>query len=130
RELIDAAKAKPDQIAYASAGYGSMNHLAMEMLKFQAQIDLRHVPYRGNPLAAIDVISGHVPVFADYVLTGLPHVKDGKLRGLAVTGRTRLAALPDLPTLSESGLPDYEASLWFALFAPAGTPPAVIDKLS
>lgn len=129
-DLIAMAKEKPGQIAYASSGYGSMNHLAMEMFKFQAQVDLRHVPYRGSPLAAVDVISGQVPVFADYVLTGLPNVKDGKLRGLAVTSSTRFAALPELPTIAEAGLPDYEVSLWFAFFAPAGTPQPVIAKLN
>jgi len=128
-DLIQAAKDRPGQIAYASAGMGSINHLAMEMLKFQANIDLRHVPYRGAPLAEIDVINGRVPILADYVLTGLPHVKDGSLRALAVTGRTRLAGLPDVPTISESGLPDYEATLWFALFATAGTPQPIMDKL-
>lgn len=128
-ELIAMAKQKPGEIAYASAGYGSVNHLAVEMFKSQAGIDLRHVPYRGNPLAAIDVISGQVPVFVDYVLTGLPHVRDGKLRALATTSATRLAAMPDLPTISESGVPGFEASLWFAFFAPAGTPPEIVAQL-
>ena len=129
-ELIALAKQKPGEIAYASAGVGSMNHLAVELLKAQMGIDLRHIPYRGNPLAAIDAISGQVPLFFDYVLTGLPHVRDGKLRALATTSATRLPALPDLPTMAEAGVPGYEASLWFALFAPAGTPADVIEKLN
>jgi tripartite-type tricarboxylate transporter receptor subunit TctC len=129
-ELIALAKQKPGEIGYASAGAGSMNHLAVELLKAQTGIDLRHIPYRGNPLAAIDAISGQVPLFFDYVLTGLPHVRDGKLRALATTSARRLAVLPDLPTMSEAGVPGFEASLWFALFAPAGTPAEVIGKLN
>jgi tripartite-type tricarboxylate transporter receptor subunit TctC len=129
-ELIALAKQKPGEIAYASAGHGSMNHLAVELFKLQTGIDVRHVPYRGNPLAAIDVISGHVPLFFDYLLTGLPHVKDGKLRALATTGAKRTPALPDLPTVSEAGVPGFEASLWFAFFAPAGTPKEIVDKLT
>ena len=129
-ELIALAKQKPGEIAYASAGHGSMNHLAVELFKLQTGIDVRHVPYRGNPLAAIDVISGHVPLFFDYLLTGLPHVKDGKLRALATTGAKRTPALPDLPTVSEAGVPGFEASLWFAFFAPAGMPKEIVDKLT
>ena len=129
-ELIALAKQKPGEIAYASAGHGSMNHLAVELFKLQTGVDVRHVPYRGNPLAAIDVISGQVPLFFDYLLTGLPHVKDGKLRALATTGEKRTPALPDLPTVSEAGVPGFEASLWFGFFAPAGTPKEIVDKLS
>jgi tripartite-type tricarboxylate transporter receptor subunit TctC len=129
-ELIALAKQKPGEIAYASAGHGSMNHLAVELFKLQTGVDVRHVPYRGNPLAAIDVISGQVPLFFDYLLTGLPHVKDGKLRALATTGEKRTLALPDLPTVSEAGVPGFEASLWFGFFAPAGTPKEIVDKLS
>jgi tripartite-type tricarboxylate transporter receptor subunit TctC len=130
QELIALAKQKPGEIAYASAGHGSMNHLAVELFKLQTGIDVRHVPYRGNPLAAIDVISGHVPLFFDYLLTGLPHVKDGKLRALATTGDKRTPALPELPTVSEAGVPGFEASLWFAFFAPAGTPKEIVEKLT
>ncbi len=129
-ELIAIAKQKPGEIAYASAGYGSMNHLAVEMLKVQAGIDMRHVPYRGNPIAVVDVISGQVPVFFDYLLTGMPHVKDGKVRALATTGAKRTPALPNLPTMAEAGVPNFEASVWFAFFAPAATPPDIIDKLN
>jgi tripartite-type tricarboxylate transporter receptor subunit TctC len=129
-ELIALAKQKPGEIAYASAGYGSMNHLAVELLKGQTGIDLRHVPYRGNPVAAIDVISGQVPVFLDYFLTGLPHVRDGKLRALAMTGTKRADSMPELPTMMEAGVPGFEASLWFAFFAPAGTPADIIGKLN
>jgi tripartite-type tricarboxylate transporter receptor subunit TctC len=129
-ELIALAKQKPGEIAYASAGVGSMNHLAVELLKSQVGIDLRHIPYRGNTMAAVDAINGQVPLFVDYVLTGLPHVKDGKLRALATTSPTRLGVLPELPTMMEAGVPDYEASLWFALFAPAGTSPDIVDKLN
>jgi tripartite-type tricarboxylate transporter receptor subunit TctC len=129
-ELITAAKARPGAIDYASAGPGSMNHLAMELFKARTGTDLRHIPYRGNPLAAVDVISGRVPVFMDYVLTGVPNVRSGKLVALAATSASRLPQLPDLPTVAEAGVPGFESSLWFAFFAPAGTLPQVVARLS
>lgn len=129
-ELIAAAKQRPGEIDYASAGPGSMNHLAMELFKVKTGTNLRHIPYRGNPLAAIDVIGGRVPVFMDYVVTGVPNVKSGKLVALAATSSSRLPQLPDLPTVAESGVPDFEASLWFAFFAPASTPPQIVSKLN
>jgi tripartite-type tricarboxylate transporter receptor subunit TctC len=128
-ELIAAAKQRPGEIAYASAGPGSMNHLAMELFKVKTGTDIRHIPYRGNPLAAIDVIAGQVPVFMDYVLTGVPNIQAGKLIALAATSSSRLPQLPDLPTVAEAGVPGFESSLWFAFFAPAGTPPQVVAKL-
>ena len=129
-ELIAAAKQRPGEIDYASAGPGSMNHLAMELFKAKTGTNLRHIPYRGNPLAAVDVIGGRVPVFMDYVVTGVPNVKSGKLVALAATSASRLPQLPDLPTVAEAGVPDFEASLWFAFFAPSGTLPQVVSKLN
>ncbi len=129
-ELIEAARKRPGEIAYASAGPGSMNHLAMELFKVKTGTDLRHIPYRGNPLAAVDVIAGRVPVFMDYVLTGVPNVRAGKLVALAATGSSRLPQLPDLPTVAEAGVPGFESSLWFAFFAPAGTPSEAVARLS
>ncbi|HEV2000587.1 MAG TPA: tripartite tricarboxylate transporter substrate binding protein [Xanthobacteraceae bacterium] len=129
-ELIAMAKAKPGDIPYASAGNGTTNHLAVELFKITTGIDLLHVPYRGNPLAIMDVIGGRVPVFFDFVLTGLPHVRDGKVRALATTGLHRSAVLPDVPTVIEAGVPNFEAATWFGVFAPARTPREITDKLN
>ena len=129
-ELIALAKAKPGEISYASAGNGSTNHLAVELFKSMTGIEMLHVPYRGNPLAIVDVIAGRVPVFFDFVLTGLPHVREGKVRALAVTGARRSPVLPEVPTVAESGVLGFEASTWFAVYAPAGTPPAIVEKLN
>ena len=129
-ELIALAKAKPGEISYASAGNGSTNHLAVELFKIKTGIDMLHVPYRGNPLAIVDVIAGRVPVFFDFVLTGLPHVREGKVRALAVTGAHRSPVLPDVPTVAEAGVPGFEASTWFGVYAPAGTKPAIVEKLN
>jgi tripartite-type tricarboxylate transporter receptor subunit TctC len=130
QELIALAKSKPGEISYASAGNGSTNHLAVEMFKIETGIDMLHIPYRGNPLAIVDVIAGRVPVFFDFVLTGLSHVREGKVRTLAVTGAHRSKVLPDVPTVMEAGVPDFEASTWFGVFAPGGTKPAIVEKLN
>jgi tripartite-type tricarboxylate transporter receptor subunit TctC len=130
QELIALAKSKPGEISYASAGNGSTNHLAVEMFKIETGIDMLHIPYRGNPLAIVDVIAGRVPVFFDFVLTGLSHVREGKVRALAVTGAHRSKVLPDVPTVMEAGVSDFEASTWFGVFAPGGTKPAIVEKLN
>ena len=129
-ELIAQAKSKPGQIGYASAGFGTTNHLAVELFKAQTGVDLLHVPYRGNPLAMIDVIAGQVPVFFDFVLTGAPHVKSGSVRALATTGAQRSSVLPDVPTAIEAGVKDFDASTWFAFYAPTGTPKEIVEKLN
>ena len=129
-ELIALAKSKPGQINYASAGFGTTNHLAVELFKVQTGIDMVHVPYRGNPLAMVDVIAGQVPVFFDFVLTGRPHVQSGAVRALATTGASRSQVLPEVPTVREAGVPDFEASTWFGIYAPTGTPKAIVDKLN
>jgi tripartite-type tricarboxylate transporter receptor subunit TctC len=129
-ELIAMAKAKPGDITYASAGNGTTNHLATEMFKVMTGIDMLHIPYRGNPLAVVDVIGGRVPVFFDFVLTGLPHVREGKVRALATTGATRAPVLPNVPTAIEAGVPGFETGTWFGVYAPAGTPKAITDKLN
>jgi tripartite-type tricarboxylate transporter receptor subunit TctC len=129
-ELIAMAKEKPGEIPYASAGNGTTNHLAVELFKVTTGINLLHVPYRGNPLAIMDVIGGRVPVFFDFVLTGLPHVREGKVRALATTGLHRSAVMPDVPTVSESGVPGFEAATWFGVYAPARTPRDIVDKLN
>jgi tripartite-type tricarboxylate transporter receptor subunit TctC len=129
QELIAAAKAKPGQFNYASAGFGSTNHLATELFKSKTGIDLVHVPYRGNPLAVVDVISGHVPVFFDFVLTGKPHVQAGEVRALATTGAQRSSVLPDVPTVQQAGVAGFEASTWFGIYGPAGLSKDIVAQL-
>jgi len=128
-ELVALAKAKPGDLAYATPGLGTSTHLATELFKQQAGIELRHVPYRANPLAMNDVIGGQIPVFFDFVTTGAPHVRAGKVRGLATTGRKRPPVLPELPTMIEAGVADFEATTWIAVFAAAGTPRNTIVRL-
>ena len=129
-ELVAQAKGRPGQINYASGGNGTTNHLAVELFKAQTGIDMVHVAYRGNPLAMIDVIGGHVPVFFDFVLTGAPHVRSGAVRALATTGAQRSSILPDLPTVIEAGVPGFEASTWFGVYGPAGTPKEMVTRMS
>ena len=128
-DLIALAKAKPGQLSFASPGHGTVNHLAFEMFKQQAGIDVKHVTYRSNPLAMNDVISGQVPVFMDLVTTGAPHVTAGSVRGLATASSQRSPLLPDVQTTAEAGMPNFEAGTWFAVFAPDGTPPDVVTHL-
>lgn len=130
-DLIAAAR-KPSEkpIYFASAGNGSGAHLFAELFNSQAGVKMQHVPYRGAAPAMSDVLGGQVPLTFDNIVTTLPLVKGGKLRALAVTTKTRSRAAPDIPTVAESGLPGYDATAWFGLFAPAGTPAAVIQKLS
>ena len=130
KELVAQAKARPGQINYASGGFGTTNHLAVELFKAQTEIDLVHVAYRGNPLAVVDVIGGHVPVFFDFVLTGAPHVRSGAVRALATTGAQRSSVLPDVPTAMEAGITGFEASTWFGVYAPAGTPTEMLTAIS
>jgi tripartite-type tricarboxylate transporter receptor subunit TctC len=129
-ELVALAKSKPGEISYASAGYGSGNHLRTELLKSLAGIDLVHVPYRANPIAEIDVIAGRVPVMFDLLLTALSHVKQGELRALATTSDKRSALLPEVPTSVEAGYPDLVSGTWFAAYAPANTPKPIVEKLN
>ncbi len=129
-ELIAMARAKPGDIAYASAGNGTTNHLAVEQFKQMTGINLLHVPYRGNPLAVVDVIGGRVPLFFDFVLTALPHVREGKVRALATTGLKRTPVMPDVPTVIESGVSGFDAGTWFAVYAPARTSKEIVAKLN
>ena len=130
RELIALAKREPGRINYASVGNGSGVHLATEMLKKQAGISLTHIPYKGSAPALTDVLAGTTPLMFVNLLSGLPHVKSGKLRVLAVGTPARLAALPDVPTVAEAGLPGYEFQVWIGIVAPAGTPATVVDRLN
>ena len=128
-ELIAMAKAKPGTIAFASSGNGSAQHLSGELFRQRAGVDITHIPYKGGGPALNDVIGGQVPVFFANMASGLPHVKGGKLRALAITGARRSPALPDAPTMAEAGLAGYEVYEWNAVFAPAGTPAPVVAKL-
>jgi tripartite-type tricarboxylate transporter receptor subunit TctC len=130
RELVALAKAKPGELNYSSAGGGTSNHLAGELLKSMAGIDIVHVPYKGSAPALNDLIAGQVSLMFDLVLTAAPHIKSGAVRGLAVTGAQRSAVLPELPTVAESGISDYEVSAWFGIFAPAGVPQAAVRRLN
>jgi tripartite-type tricarboxylate transporter receptor subunit TctC len=130
RELVALARARPGQILYASAGSGTSTHLAAALFEHLAQIKLVHVPYKGGGPAIVDVIAGQVPVTFGTAASVSPHTKSGRLRGLAVTGGQRSAVLPALPTIAESGVPGYEMLNWLGLFAPAGMPRAIVEKLS
>ena len=129
-QLIEAAKAKPESVGYATPGNGSTPHLAMELFASAAKINFMHVPYKGGAQALTDVIGGQVPVVALNALEILPHWKSGKLRPLAVLSAKRSALFPDVPTIAESGFPGFEASVWYGLMAPAGTPKPVLAALS
>ena len=130
RELVAYAKAQPGKLSYASGGVGGIQHLATELLKREAGIDIVHVPYKGSGPGTLALVSGQVQVFLTNVLALLPLTKSGKVTGLAITGANRVKAAPDVPTFAEAGYPSVDVSLWQGMFAPAGTPKAVIEKLS
>ncbi len=130
KELIAAAKARPGSINYGSSTPGTGGHLSVEMLKWMAGIDLVHVPYKGAGPALAALLAGEVPLMCTSPLPTLPHIRSGKLRALAMTGRARSRALPEVPTVAESGLPGFQSSLWYALLAPAGTPAPVVKRLN
>jgi len=129
-ELIDYARANPGKVFFASAGNGTTSHLAGELFKTAASIDIVHVPYRGGGLAAADVAGGQVQMMIDVMPNVLPLATGGKLRALGVSTAARVPAAPEIPTIAESGLPGFEVSAWDGIFAPAGTPPAVIERLN
>ena len=128
-DVIALAKAKPGELSYASAGPGTSNHLAGELFAGEAGIKLLHVPYKGSAPALSDVLSNHVALMFDLQATAAPHVNAGRLKALAVTGKKRSELLPDVPTMIESGVPGYEVLAWFGLFAPAGVPRPIVDRL-
>ena len=128
-KMIEAARAKPGSLAFASPGNGSTPHLAAELFARAAGMQLQHIPYRGGAQAITDVISGQVPLLAMNALEVSPHVKSGKLKVLAVLSPNRSAIFPDAPTIAESGFPGFEASVWYALMAPAATPRAIVTQL-
>jgi tripartite-type tricarboxylate transporter receptor subunit TctC len=128
-ELIALAKARPGQLSYATSGIGAMSHLAMELFKYMAGVNLVHVPYRGSAPAAYDLIGGQVQAAFNNLIPTLPHVKSGRLRALGVSGATRSAVLPEVPTVAESGLPGYEAMQWYGVLLPAGAPKPMVAFL-
>ena len=129
KELVAYAKANPGKVLYASAGNGTLNHLAPEMLKAMAGIDLVHVPFKGAVAALTDVMSGRQQVYIGALVSTVPQIKAGRVRAIAITGKQRSALLPDLPTVAESGLPDYDVSAWYGILAPAGTPRPLIQAV-
>ena len=130
KELIALAKARPGQIAYASAGHGTAAHLAGELFKSMAKVDMVHVPYKGNVPAITDLIAGQTSLLFATMPTVLPHVQTGRLKALAVTSSARSPAAPQLPTVAESALPGFSVTNWIGFFAPAGTPRDVVTKLN
>ena len=129
-QLLALGKQKPGSLNYCSAGNGSINHLAGEMFSQKTAMPMTHVPYRGSGPATLDLIAGRVQVFFATVPTILPHVKDGRVELLAVTGRTRSTLFPDVPTVIESGIAGFDVSTWWGLVAPAGTPSAIVERLN
>lgn len=130
KDLIAAAKAKPDTIGFATSGQGSSQHMSGELFKLLAGADLAHVPYKGSAPAIQDVIGHQVPTSFETVTVALPHIQGGKVRALAVTSAQRSSALPNVPTMQEAGVPGFDVSSWQALYAPAGTPAAIVQRLN
>lgn len=129
-EFITYAKSQPGKLSYASGGNGSSAHMSMELFKSMSGVEIQHVPYKGASQALTDLMAGQVAIFIGNMPPTVPLVKAGKLRALAVTTKSRSALMPELPTMSEAGLPGYETVAWFGVLAPAGTPPEIVRKLS
>ena len=128
-ELVALARANPGKLNFGSPGIGTTGHLGLALLMHAADIKLTHIPYKGAAPAITDLIAGQIDGVVDNPPTVLPHIEAGRLRPLAVAAKQRMALLPDLPTAAEAGVPNYEASSWFGVVAPAGTPPAIVEKL-
>jgi tripartite-type tricarboxylate transporter receptor subunit TctC len=130
KDVIDAAKKEPGKLTFASSGNGTSIHLSGELFKMMSGTQMTHVPYKGSSAALPDVMSGQVNIMFDNAPSAMPHIKGGKLKAIAVTSSTRSPALPNVPTIAEAGLPGFEASSWFGVLAPAGTPKDIVDRLS
>lgn len=130
QELLAYAKANPGKLTFGSSGNGSSHHLAGEMLNMRANVQTRHVPYKGTASMMTDLLGGQIDMTFDPIISSLPHVKSGKLRALAVTSAQRVPMLPDLPSMQEAGVPNYDVGSWYGLMAPAGTPRAIVAKIS
>ena len=129
-EFIALAKAQPGKLNYASSGPGTPYHMAGELFKAMAGVDIVHIPYKGSSGARTDTLGGQVQMMFDAVTTMTEHVKAGQVRALGTTGKTRSSVLPDVPTIAEAGVPGYEATIWIGLIAPKGTPPAIVNRLN
>jgi tripartite-type tricarboxylate transporter receptor subunit TctC len=129
-ELISYLRSKPGALTFASAGVGSVSHLAGELFKQEAKVDIVHVPYGGGGSAVTDLLAGRVSMMLETIPNALPLVRSGQMRAIGVTTKERSALAPDIPTLAESGLPNFDVSAWTGLFVPAGTPAAIIDRLN
>ncbi|MGZ8155450.1 MAG: Bug family tripartite tricarboxylate transporter substrate binding protein [Burkholderiales bacterium] len=130
KEYIALARSKPGEMLYASSGSGSPGHLAAVLLETMTGVRMTHVPYKGGGPAIIDLVAGHVPSFFAVISTAVPHVRSGRIRAIAVTGAKRSEALPNVPTVDESGVKGYAATNWYGMLAPAGTPSPIIDRLN
>jgi tripartite-type tricarboxylate transporter receptor subunit TctC len=130
KELIALAKANPGKLNYGSSGPGSNYHMAGELVKNLAGLDIVHVPYKGSTGARADIISGQIDMMFDSVPTMAPTIEGGRVKALGTSGKVRSPALPDVPTIAEAGVPGYDASIWIGLMAPAGTPKAIVDRLN
>jgi len=130
QDLVKLAKSKPDEVTFASSGVGTSIHMSGELFKAMAGVQMTHVPYKGSGPMLIDLMSGQVNLAFDNLSAAIQHIKSGKLKALATTGSKRAPQLPDLPTIQETGLPGYDSTSWNAIFAPAGTPKAIIDRLN
>ncbi len=129
KDLVALARARPGQLNYSSAGAGTSLHMAMELFLSMAGLDVVHVPYKGAGPATADLLAGHVQLATPNTLTVAPHLRSGRLRAIGVTGAKRAAALPEVPTIAEAGVPGYEAIFWYALFAPANTPREAVSRM-
>ena len=130
KEVITLAKANPNKLSFGSPGSGTLGHLAGEMFVSQAKIKAVHVPYKGQSAAITDIIGNRVELYFSTIAVISPHVESGRIKAFAITSKERSPSFPDVPTVAESGLPGYEAENWYALLAPAGTPPAIVDRLN
>ncbi|MEO8752194.1 MAG: tripartite tricarboxylate transporter substrate binding protein [Casimicrobiaceae bacterium] len=130
QQLVTMARAEPGKLTYASGGAGGITHLAAEMMKAQARLDITHIPFKGNAPALTEVMAGRVDMIFDQPASSLGYVKAGKLKALAVTSSARMPAFPDVPTMAESGFPGFEAIAWFGAAFPTGTPPEIVTRMS
>ena len=130
KELVALAKSKPGELTFASSGQGSVIHLATELFGSMAKVKMNHIPYKGTGPALTDTISGQTNIFFSSTATVMPHVKAGRLRAIAVTTAKRIPALPEVPTIAESGVPGYDVTLWHGLIGPKGLPRAIVDRIN
>ncbi len=130
KDVIDAARKEPNKLTFASSGSGTSIHLSAELFKMMSQTQMTHIPYKGSAAALPDVMSGQVNIMFDNAPAVMPHIRGGKLKAMAVTSSVRSPALPGVPTIAEAGLPGFDASSWFGVLAPAGTPKEIVERLS